>query len=388
MLRKSTPNLTRKTGAAAPALEHTGFLQNQMLFADFYSTQTEFVVCVARHPELVRMWLDSLPLRDDTNEGPPTASQAWRTSRLSATRQRELSALVVETELTPTVPEPLIAFLLKALPVMTYFLIADGARPSLQAIDPPAADLYRRLLHQRDHIFNANYGLARRAVAGRKPYDELLSAASCGLVDAIDRYVPTGKNSARFSYFASFWIRYQVSRYGQKNLGTVALSINQQRIIRRIERYLEERRRAGLPPSSEVELCTDLKISSEAYYWYSQRPVMVSLDSVCPSEDDRGEQTPDVENLIASPEPGPDEQLEDTEIAEYLRELLRENLSGQHRVMLSYARRVGNLADAVEDYLADLETQALEHVRPLSAVTQTSGTSPGQLVYIDDAKKS
>jgi hypothetical protein len=56
--------------------------------------------------------------------------------------------------------------------------------------------------------------------------------------------------------------------------------------------------------------------------------------------------------------------------------------------MLSYARRVGNLADAVEDYLADLETQALEHVRPLSAVTQTSGTSPGQLVYIDDAKKS
>src|ERR1035438_6877780 len=52
-------------------------------------------------------------------------------------------------------------------------------------------------------------------------------------------------------------------------------------------------RRAGLPPSSEVELCTDLKISSEAYYWYSQRPVMVSLDSVCPSEDDRGEQTPD-----------------------------------------------------------------------------------------------
>jgi hypothetical protein len=56
--------------------------------------------------------------------------------------------------------------------------------------------------------------------------------------------------------------------------------------------------------------------------------------------------------------------------------------------MLSYARRVGNLADAVEDYLADLETQALEHVRPLSAVKQTSGTSPGQLVYVDDAKKA
>jgi DNA-directed RNA polymerase specialized sigma subunit len=365
MLRKPPANPTRPARVSVP--EHTGYLQNQSLFSEFYAVQKEFVARLAQQPQLLRIWLDSLPQRDDSNEGPPNASKAWRTSRLSATRQRELSALLSTAELGPTTLEPLTAFLLRSLPVSIYLLIADRAQPSLRALDPLAADFYRKLIDQRDHLFHVNYGFVRAAVAGRKPYDELLSAASCGLVDAIDRYVPDGKKSARFAYFASFWVRYQVSRYGQKNGGAVTLSINQQRIVRRIERYLEERRRDGLPEPSEAELCTDLKISPEAYYWYQQRPVMVSLDSISSAENEHGDATLETENLIASSEPNPTEQLEESEIAEYLREILRKCLPGRRRVMLSYARKIGNLADAVEDYLSELGDETVKNTRRLSA---------------------
>lgn len=368
----------------APASGHGDrYLSNHLLFTEFYALQREFVSCLGHHTALIRAWLDSLPLRDDSNEdGPPRASKAWRASRLSATRQRELSVLIANAELNPATQPELCAFLLKCLPVSVYLLIADRARPSLGAIDPMAANLYRKLVSQRDHLFDVNYGFVRKAVAGRKPYDELLSAASCGLVDAIDRYVPERLNLARFAYFASFWVRYQVSRYGQKNNGTVTLSINQQRIIKRIEHYLEDRRRAGLPAATELEICTDLKISPDAYYWYLQRPIMVSLDSIYPTEDENNESSIAGDNLIASPEPKPDEQLEAAEIAEYLREILRKNLPGQRRVMLSYARRIGNLADAVDDYLSDLEAQTLGRVRRLSSGSQ----AVVRLAFVDDGK--
>ncbi|MEQ1674340.1 MAG: nitrilase-related carbon-nitrogen hydrolase, partial [Candidatus Nitrotoga sp.] len=82
--------------------------------------------------------------------------------------------------------------------------------------------------------------MAKVAVRGRKNYDELLSPASIGLLAAIDRYVPNAATSARFGYFANYWIRYHVSRYTQKTNGVVPLSINQQRIVRKIDRLIEQ----------------------------------------------------------------------------------------------------------------------------------------------------
>ena len=226
----STPATARAGTAVPPNLD---YLKNAALFAEFHVQQKEFVRHLAAHPSLVRDWLDSLPPRDDSQEGPPTASKTWRAARLSGTRQRELSALIAQAEQPDGPIEPLAHFLLTALPVSIYFAIADRARPSLSQLNPQLQEQYRQLETKRNELFTANYGLAKSAVRGKKAYDELLSAASTGLLDAIDRYDPFDPKSSKFGYFATFWIRFQVSRYGQKNGTTVALSINQQRIVRR-----------------------------------------------------------------------------------------------------------------------------------------------------------
>ncbi len=358
-----------KPSATADVVVHRDYEHNQARFAEFYGLQRAFADCLARQPALVRTWLESLPPREDGGGEGPSASKSWRAARLSAARRRELSALIAETEEPADASGRLAAFLLKSLPVETYFAIADAARPSLRALDGKAHQIYHELAEKRNDLFAANYGLAKTAVRGRRNYDELLSAASCGLLAAIDRYVPEGEVTARFAYFANFWIRYHVSRYGQKNGTIVPLSINQQRIVRKIDRYLAERRWAGSPEPSELDVCTALKISQEAYYWYLQRPVMVSLDSA--EENDEGEPGRGADNWIASPAPEPDQELENTEIGIYARELLRKNVPAYQRVMLSYARRIGSLPDAAEDYLAELEVDVLEHLHA-EAMTQLS----------------
>ena len=346
------------------AAAHRAYEHNQARFAEFYALQRTFAGHLACLPALVRAWLDSLPPREDGGEG-PSASKSWRAARLSAARRRELSALIAKAEESGGALDGLAVFLLKSLPVETYFEIAEAARPSLRALNATAHEICNELAEKRNDLFAANYGLAKKAVRGRKNYHELLSAASCGLLAAIDRYVPEGEATARFAYFANFWIRYHISRYGQKNGTIVPLSINQQRIVRKIECYLRDCSCAGLPAPSELEICTALKISPEAYYWYLQRPVIVPLDSM--SENEEGEPVRGAENWIASPALGPDEELEHTEIGIYARELLRKTVPPYQRVMLSYARRIGSLPDAAEDYLAELEVQALERLRGQAA---------------------
>ena len=115
---------------------------------------------------------------------------------------------------------------------------------------------------------------------------------------------------------------------------------------------------------------------------------MVSLDDIGGNEGERGEPMPTVENLIASPDPKPNDELEDSEIAEYLRDLLRKNMPAHRRVMLSYARRVGNLADAVEDYLADLQTQALDNIRKHVPSAKRSPQSLRRLFIVEQDDES
>lgn len=359
---------TTTAPATADVAAHRDYEHNQARFIEFYAAQKAFASCLARLPTLVRAWLESLPPREEGSGDAPSTSKSWRAARLTAGRRRELSTLIADAEKSPDGWEQLAVFLLKSLPVETYFVIADAARPSLRALDQKADEIYHELAEKRNELFAANYGLAKHAVRGKKNYDELLSAASCGLLAAIDRYVPEGAATARFGYFANFWIRYHVSRYGQKNGGIVPLSINQQRIVRKIKRYLAERRESGLPEPTELELCSDLKISAEAYYWYLQQPVIVSLDTFGQDENGDGDGGRGLDNLIAAPAPGPDHELENTEIGAYARELMRKTVPPYQRVMLSYARRIGSLVDAVEDYLGDLEVQVLDDLRAQAAI--------------------
>jgi DNA-directed RNA polymerase sigma subunit (sigma70/sigma32) len=261
------------------------------------------------------------------------------------------------------------------MPVRTYLDIADFAAPNLRAIDSAADDCRRELICMRDSLFAANFGLARNAAMGprSRDYNERLSAASCGLLDAIDRYVP-GPKSARFSYFASYWIRYHVSRHAQKFGSLISFPINQQRIGRQIERYLDQRGSCNKPPPSPVQLCADLRISLDAYYWSHCRPKIVSMHDRAGSEF----KSPIPEHLLHDPSPNPDEALDQDEIATQLRALLRTHVCPETRVMLAYTRGIGALSEAAEDHLAHLHKIARTRLRKLAEGLRRLGSIDAQ----------
>jgi hypothetical protein len=331
------------------------YTRNDELFSNFRGLQGDLAGRLAANPGIIAAWLESLPHKDaDAPETEPArASTSWRTARLSASRRRELAALI-----TPGSVEGLAQWLLSCVPVCTYLEIADAAHPNLRAVDPLADDFCRQVVSLRETIFLANYGLAKVAVRNHNPREhaDLLSAASCGLLDAIDRYVP-GATAARFSYFARYWIRYRLSRHIQKNSSVVTFPIHQHRIGRRIERYLANREPGAQPAGARV--CADLDLGAEAFQSYRLKPKVISLQSPV---GDRQE-APDVEYYLCDPAPSPKAVLEDAETAAHLRALLRTSAQPATGVMLAYARCVGALTDAAEEYLSFLQDLTLERIR-------------------------
>ena len=359
------------------------FLQNQGRLEGFYRLQRSFVTRLAACPALVRAWLEALPPREENTEESENGSKTWRAERLSLGRRRELASLIAGAEASGEGTAPLAEFLLTMLPVSIYFAIGACARPDLRTVDTQADELIRRIADLREQLFQANYGLAKSVVRGKKEYEELVSVASSGLLAAIDRYVPGGEKGAKFGYWATLWMKHEVRRHGQKHNGIVALSINQQRIVQRIDRHLEERSAMGLPEPGEAEVCAELGISPDAYYWYRQRPTLVPLESILPTEDEHGgEKKGDFDELLAASAPEPDEVLEDQEVATYLRELLRERLDPARRIMLSYARAIGSLTDASEDYLRSIEIQGIDGIQSHAASGRTAGVPYSRIVFI------
>ena len=339
------------------------YVRNSERFENFYALQRTLTGHLARHFSLVARWLGSQSFRDEDSAlsaGPP---KAWRTSRLNLARRRELRALVSEAGERSGSDDTLGLWLLSSMPVRTYLEIVDLAEPNLRAIDPAADDCRRELISMRDSLFVANFGLVRNAAMspGSRDHNERLSAASSGLLDAIDRYVP-GPKSARFSYFASYWIRYHVSRHAQKFGSLVSFPINQQRISRQIERYLDKRSSSGEPPPSLARLCAELRISLDAYYWSRCRPRVVSMHNCASSE--YGSTA--VEHLLRDPGPDPDDALDEHETAAQLRQLLRAHVRPETRVMLAYLHGIGALSEAAGDHLASLREIARTRLRKLT----------------------
>ncbi|HEX3728768.1 MAG TPA: hypothetical protein VHV47_03120 [Opitutaceae bacterium] len=334
----------------APAYAH-----NHELFTHFYAIQGRFAACLASRPGLVRGWLDTQPRRRLERAETSEAARAWRTARLSGARRRELGVLIERAEGPQLEAGPLAGWLLVAVPVRTYLEIAASGRLP----DPTAEACQHELVELRDTLFATNYGLAKAAARRRRleDYSDMLSAASCGLLDAIDRYVPDAK-AARFAHFASFWIRYHVSRRAQKNAGVVSFPVNQHRIGRRIQRYLSGREEGEAPPSPD-ELCAELRLGRSAYYWQHRRPSIVSLHAPM----GLGEDSLPMEQCLCDPGPEPAAQAEENEIAEALRAVLRQRIDPATRLMLAYLNQVGPIGDAAEDYLAELETEGLAAIR-------------------------
>ena len=337
------------------------YAQNFELFGRFLELQRRFVAELARHPSLVRSWLESQPPRETEAPDSRGAAKAWRTARLSAARRRELAALLESAGAGTAATDALAAWLLAAVPVCTYLEISACARPSLLAIDPAAGACASALVGLRERLFLANYGLAKSAARHRcfQDYGDRLSAASSGLLDAIDRYVP-GPRAARFGYFATYWIRYRLGRHAQKHGTLVAFPINQYRISRRIDRFLAQRHRHGQPPPAEAEIRAELKLGADACYWHERRPRMVSLH--LPATPDNPTYT--LEHTLRDPAPEPAAQLEAGDGAERLRARLRARLTPSARVILARCGGIDSLADAAADFLAHLREQGRAQLRP------------------------
>jgi len=331
------------------------YARNPELFTAFYNLQGCFASHLAAQPRLIRVWLEALPPREPEAGERTPAAKSWRTARLSAARRSELFALVVRAEGCAEEIPPLALWLLLSVPVCTYFEMAAADGPGSPALAAGAADCHRRLLELRETLFLSNYGLAKAAAKRRRArdYAEMLSAASDGLLDAIDRYVPDAR-AARFAYFAGYWIRYHMARQLQKTGSVVSFPVNQHRIGRRIDRYLA-RRKPGDPPPSPEEICGELGLGRAAYYWQQRRPQVVSLHG--PGSADP--EAPIMELRLCDPAPEPDDRLEQAEIADRLLLLLHAQAGPATRLMLAYSHGVGALADAAEDYLASLQELAL-----------------------------
>jgi len=330
------------------------YTRNHELFTRFYALQGCFAGHLAARPALLRAWLEALPQREPEAADSVRTVRIWRTARLSSARRRELSGLVMRAEARADETEPLALWLLLSVPVCTFLEMAAASGFAAAALGAEAGDCHRRLLELRETLFLANYGLAKAAAKRRRPQDyaEMLGAASDGLLDAIDRYVPDGR-AARFAYFAGYWIRYHMARQFQKSGSVVSFPVNQHRIGRRIRRYLASREPDDAPPTP-AEVCQELQLGRAAYFWQQQRPQVVSLHGSA----NAGSEAPAMELRLCDPAPEPADLLEQAEIAEHLRELLHAQAGPAARLMLAYVHGVGPLADAAEDYLASLQDLA------------------------------
>lgn len=349
------------------------YASNPDLFSEFHALQRCFAGHLAARPELIRSWLEGLPPREpEVGEANPSA-KSWRTARLSSARRRELGGLVSAAEGDPGAADRLAVWLLASVPVCTYFEMAAAAG----ALADEAGACHRGLLELRETLFLTNYGLAKAAARRRQhqDYGEMLSAASHGLLDAIDRYVPDARAS-RFAHFAGYWIRYHMARQFQKTGSVVSFPVNQHRISRRIDRFLAARKAGGAPPSA-AEVCRELRLGRAAYQAQQRRPQVFSLHD----PEGGGAEAPTLELRLSDPAPEPDELLEQEEIAERLGRLIRAQAGPAIRLMLAYTHGVGALADAAEDYLAFLQELGLTRLEGLDRRrppgSDRSGRAPG-----------
>jgi DNA-directed RNA polymerase sigma subunit (sigma70/sigma32) len=227
-------------------------------------------------------------------------------------------------------------------------------------LDAAAAETAARLIALREKVFLANYGLAKAAAAhGRPPgFDDRLSAACAGLLDAVDRYVP-GERSARFAYFATYWIRYQISRQGQKFGGVVAFPIYQQRMVRKIAQLALDRRQQGLGEATQEEVCAALAVGPDAYFRHRQKPTVVSWQA--PAIE--GEAETGLDYLLCDPAPAPGAELEGEDLATRINGWLKRSFPPATRVMLAYAHEIGPLPEAAAEYLDHLREIARERLR-------------------------
>lgn len=300
------------------------YSENADVFVGFYAAQRAIGQEIGLRPWAVRNWLATVRVPTRSCEPANEVSSGWRMARLSSRRHREIRALLDAAERSGA-GAALGEWLVRCLPVSLLVEIAAQGQAAV------LEDLSRQLLEVREEIFLANYGLARTAAGQGRPEDfgDRLSAACCGLLDAIDRYVP-GEGAARFAFFATYWIRYHVTRHLQKSGSLIFYPIHRQR----------QDRRAGLDRPD--------------------RPEAISIEAVA-EEGPAGERSTDC--FLCDDAPPAYSGMDATEVSSRLTRWLRTSVPPGTRVILAATHSLMPLPEAACDYVTHLRETARERLR-------------------------
>lgn len=174
---------------------------------------------------------------------------------------------------------------LGALRLTHRFLVELAARAQR---DPAGTDFVKALERQsfaRDRMILCNLRLAlsiaKKYLRSGVPLDDLVQEANIGLMKAVERY--DGRRGFRFSTYATWWIRQQVSRSIADTAKVVRAPVHMQEAARKIirEREAVEAKRGRL--ESELETAERIGMSpSKTRLLLSMFDDAVSLDEFDP----------------------------------------------------------------------------------------------------------
>jgi len=302
-------------------------------------------------PHAIKQWLEAMPRMGVKGIQKGDKSLNWRVSRLNYSRRRKLSQLLNASKMGKSFKKILATWLLKSIPVGSYIEIASIACAKSTTKTKRLEECTTRIIDYRNSLLDANLGLAFSVAKHESggTYDERCSDARKGLLDAVDRYVPTVK-AVRFGYFANYWIKFQITRGRQKLQSVVTFPINQQRIKSKTERIQAEREANGLPPLSVEDLAKELRVGVDTVINSQQVPIAVSINTNYSND----EAAHSFDYALSDPAPEPDSSLADNEVIETLRHYYRTMIKPETRVMLDCMRDIGSLPEAILDYLNTL----------------------------------
>ena len=325
------------------------YTQNSNRFQEFFKLQCKLTELISDHPRVIKEWLDRMPKLGLKGIKEGNKSMNWRATRLNYSRRNKLIQLVDSSQENENIKRDLSQWLLKSVPVGSYIEIASIAcsmeKIGLEAIE----ECTKLIIDYRNSLFEANLGLAFSVAQYEHggSFDERCSDARRGLLDAVDRFVPKDK-AVRFSFFANYWIKFQVSRGKQKLQSVVTFPINQQRIKAKSDRIQAQRIASQLPALTVKELAKELHVGVETVINSQHKPISVSINTNYAND----EVAFSFDYVLSDPAPEPDISLAHTEVAERLREYYRSMINPETRVMLACMRDIGSLSEALMDYVS------------------------------------
>lgn len=143
----------------------------------------------------------------------------------------------------------------------SFMLELDSAPAGLR----PSRDFRRALIafrKARDRMAVANLKLAffhaKKYLYSGEPLDDLAQEANIGLLKAVDRY--EWRRGFRFSTYATWWVRQQISRYVADKARTIRVPVHVHEKLQRLEREAESFRRAFAREATLRELAQRLEM--------------------------------------------------------------------------------------------------------------------------------